>query len=146
MKSVEFTIYGDPVSLKRHRDTTVKTKDGRTIRKKYDPSSTDKQTFVWKAIAEYKPKSPIQGPIKLTLTFYLARPKSHFSKGKDKGKLLPSAPAFHISKPDLDNMVKFVKDALNSIYWKDDSQIYSLGDTKKVYTTGTPRTDIKIEF
>ena len=45
----------------------------------------------------------------------------------------------HVYKPDADNLAKFVLDALNGVYYKDDSQIYELivrkqyGDLDSVY-------------
>jgi len=140
-KLIEFAVYGDPVALKRHR--TVKTKSGQNIN--YDPSSSDKNTFAWKAIAQHKPKKPFDEAIRVRFIFYMPRPKSHFGTGKNKSKLKASAPALHTSKPDLDNLVKFVKDALNKIYWKDDSVISSL-IARKQYTDDIPKTVITIKY
>jgi len=41
-------------------------------------------------------------------------------------------PVLHIYKPDTDNLAKFVLDALNGTYYKDDSQIYRL-EVEKSY-------------
>jgi len=49
----------------------------------------------------------------------------------------------HTSKPDLDNMVKLVKDALTGVFWRDDSQIDAL-DARKCYGD-MPRTEVFID-
>lgn len=51
------------------------------------------------------------------------RPKSHVTS---KGALRKSAPAQLVAKPDVDNLAKFVLDALNGTYYKDDSQVCQL--------------------
>lgn len=140
MAKIVLTIYGVPQALKRHRHRSV----GKFVQT-YDPSSGDKEDFLWKAISDNKPDTPFLGAIELNLIFYMPRPKSHFGSGRNENVLKASAPKYHTKKPDLDNLIKFVKDALNGVYWKDDCQIYQLGDTKKVYTAMTPRIEIVIE-
>ena len=51
----------------------------------------------------------------MALTFMMPRPKS-----------LPKKFVYHIKKPDLDNLGKSVKDALQGIIYKADSQIMIL--------------------
>ena len=59
-----------------------------------------------------------------SLTFFFRRPKSHFGKG---GYTKASAPVFHVSKPDADNLAKAVLDALTGIRaWLDDDQVCEL--------------------
>ena len=48
-----------------------------------------------------------------------------------------------ISKPDLTNLLKFVEDALEGMFFKNDSQITGFGDTSKYYSE-KPRTEIYI--
>lgn len=139
MNEIKLTIPGEPNALKRHR--TVKVKSGININ--YDPSHEDKSIFAWKAIADNKPDKPYSGPTRLTVYFYMPRPKSHFRTGKFKGLVKDAAPVFHIVKPDLDNLIKFVKDALNKIYWTDDSIICTI-ISRKLYSEN-PRTEITIK-
>lgn len=141
---ISFTIYGEPKTLQRHRDTIRETKNGIKIRKKYDPSSEDKKILAWKAIATFKPDRPFVIPIKLKLIFYMKRPKNHYGTGKNSDKLKGSAPVFHTKKPDIDNLAKLFIDAMNGIYWKDDTVISTL-ICRKVYTEGAPRTDVCIK-
>ena len=134
---ISFTVYGNPKALQRHR-TFIK--NGRRIN--VDPSKADKADFLAQAL-NHQPEQPITGPIKLTVTFCMPRPKSHYGTGRNADKLKPSAPIQHTKKPDLDNMIKLVKDALNGVFYKDDSQICGIVASKKYSTT--PQTIIYIE-
>lgn len=57
--------------------------------------------------------APFAGAIRLELEFYVKKPKSY-----PKTKELPA-----IKKPDLDKMIRSVKDALTGIFYLDDSQV-----------------------
>ncbi len=70
-----------------------------------------------------KGKKPYTGAIELYLDFFMPIPKSWSKKKK-------ANPPDHISRPDLDNLVKAVKDALNGLAWKDDSQVIYLRSEK----------------
>lgn len=81
---------------------------------------------------------PFSGTLSLNITFFFQTPQSLSQKKKNilLGK-------FHTSKPDIDNLVKFILDIGNSILYKDDSsfaEIYA----KKVYDTNS-RTEFIIE-
>lgn len=52
------------------------------------------------------------GPLCVSLKFQMPRPKSHYRTGKHAGKLKDSAPYWHTKKPDLDNLIKAVLDAM----------------------------------
>lgn len=73
------------------------------------------------------------GAVKLSLIFTFPRPKSHYRTGKYSRQLRPSAPVFHVVKPDLDKLVRCVKDALTGVAWKDDCQVSRFGDVSKTY-------------
>ena len=136
-----FTIEGIPKALKRHRHTTK----GFT----YDPSKKDKKNLLLQ-IMEYAPILPISAPIRIMLIFYMPRPKSHFRTGKYKNLLkdeyIRKYPSYHTYTPDLDNLVKLVSDALNGVFYKDDSQIAQL-KSEKLYcdVEEEPRTEVHIE-
>lgn len=93
----------------------------------YDPSKKDKVEFL-KTVFYQLPKIPLSTALGLTITFYFSRPKSHFNR---KGVLLPSSPILHTKKPDIDNLIKFVLDALNGHLYVDDSQVVSISATKQ---------------
>lgn len=80
-------------------------------------------------------------PIRMNLTFYLIRPQSHYnSKGllKESAKLL-----LPVTKPDLDNAEKAIKDAMNSIVWHDDCQVVKV--TKEKIYGDVGKVEIEVE-
>ena len=124
MKTVDIYIPFKPIPQKRHRHTHA----GRT----YDPCGKQKVEFL-KLCTQYTPapEKPMLGAVRCTLRFTFKRPKSHTTS---QGRLRRTAPCRHVYKPDTDNLAKFVLDALNGVYYKDDSQIYSLCVEKKYGT------------
>jgi Holliday junction resolvase RusA-like endonuclease len=136
---IKFTVYGDPSAQKRHRSTS---RNGKL--RQYDPSSDKKGDFLLMCLKN-KPNEPIKDkPIRLVIEFVFKRPKSHYGTGKNSLKLKDSAPDKHINKPDIDNLLKFVMDALNGIYWHDDSQIWNV-DVSKFYGD-VPLTEVTIIY
>lgn len=116
----EFTIEGQPRPQERHRD--IRTKTGKIVGK-YDPSAKEKKEFLAKAM-EFKPYKPVDYPITVILEFFFKRPKKHFYTTKaQKGELKPDSPFWRYSTPDIDNLIKFVTDALNTVFWVDDCLI-----------------------
>lgn len=81
------------------------------------------------ARAERMGEPPIEGPVRLTATFTLRRPKT----GK---RTHPSV------KPDLDNLAKTVLDGCNQAgVWRDDAQVVELLVAKRY---GEPQAAIEI--
>ena len=112
----ESIIHFEPVSLKRHRH---KLKGGT-----YDPSKKDKDEFI-KTIQNF-PEEKMTKPIKCTLNFYCKRPKNHYKSGKNSHILKDISPKYNTNNKDLDNMVKFVLDALNDKLYTYDSLIFEI--------------------
>ena len=116
----ETTVKFEPVSLKRHRH---RLKGGT-----YDPSKKDKDEFI-KAVGQL-PENKMINPIKCELMFYCKRPKTHFRSGKKSTELKETAPKYNTNNKDLDNMVKFVLDALNDKLYVDDCLIINISCSK----------------
>ncbi len=132
------TIKGNPVAKKRPRFARHR-KRVRT----YNDQETEESKFLFMFLQEWGEKKPIEGGIMLHLKFLMQRPKSHYGTGKNAGFVKKSAPSSHTSKPDLDNLIKFVKDALNGYAWRDDSQVCYINAMK---TYGErPGTEIIVE-
>lgn len=129
----EKTVMFEPISLKRHRHRLV----GGT----YDPSKKDKNEFI-KSIGDLPEKMTL--PLKCELFFYCKRPKNHYKTGKKSNELKETAPTYNTNKKDLDNMVKFVLDALNDKLYTDDSLIVEIL-CKKLYTNDNGYIYIKFE-
>lgn len=68
-------------------------------------------------------------PVSLVLTFRFPRNKGHYNK---RGEVLPSAPPYKATKPDLDKLVRAVGDSLEqSGLILGDSQIVSINAAKR---------------
>ncbi|MBJ6360840.1 RusA family crossover junction endodeoxyribonuclease [Paenibacillus sp. GCM10012307] len=113
---IQFTVYGEPVAQGRPRAST----QGGFVRM-YDPAkSRDYKDYVRIAASEHAPAKLLDGPLAMMVIAYRPIPKS-FSKKKaadaEAGQIYP------VSKPDADNYLKGIKDALKGIMWVDDSQV-----------------------
>ena len=116
-------VRGDPVPQGRPRAARI----GKFVRV-YDPPESKewKDDIKAQAIAilnrDYPDWKLVTGPIRLYAEFRLSRPKSISEKKRPEP----------IVKPDGDNLLKAVKDALTGILWHDDCQI-TKGGFEKVY-------------
>lgn len=130
---IEFVIKGSPKTQQRHRM-------GRGF--SYDPSKKDKQDLV-AIVQQNAPEIPLSGEIILYLRFYMPYPKKWLRTGKYEGQIKENAPFYCQTKPDVDNMVKLVMDALsNNVIYEDDKQVVHLTAVK--YYSKSPRTEIII--
>ncbi len=131
---ITFTVPGNPKTLKRHR--TFRTKGGFNVN--VDPNKNTKADFLAMAM-QHRPDVPFEEPIRLFVKAYFPRPKAHYLKSG----LRATAPVYHTGTPDADNILKFVGDALNGIFWKDDKFIASASIIKQ-YTETAPRIIVEI--
>ena len=129
------TVWHEPIGQPRHRVTTR----GKFARM-YLPKDHAVHSFKQAIQAEFGKRLPAIGPIKLTVYAWFSRPKSEIRKTKP----MPEYP--HIKKPDADNVLKAVMDALNGLAWHDDAQVASVTVEKMVcYGTEPPFVKILIE-
>lgn len=106
----------------------------------YTPDKTvqAEQTLVARALA-FRPEAPFACPLRVVAQFVMPIPESW---SKKKRALADAGAMPHTAKPDLDNLVKLVKDALNGVFWLDDKQIFSFTASK--YYGPVPETHIEI--
>jgi Holliday junction resolvase RusA-like endonuclease len=111
---IEIKVHGTPVAQGRPRFF----RRGNFVGV-YDPekSKSWKETVKWQAIQQNK--KYFNEALTMHLEFYLPRPMS-----------LPKKVIYPIKRPDIDNLIKGVKDALKGICYRDDSQIISLSANK----------------
>lgn len=84
---------------------------------------------------------PTYRPCAMTVTFWFPRPKSMTWKKRD----MPAMPC--VKKPDCDNLIKSVCDALNSIAYVDDSQVVRVVIEKWICAgSESPRCEVEIEY
>jgi Holliday junction resolvase RusA-like endonuclease len=115
-----FVVYGEPVGKARARVFKDKAGNIRAV----TPTKTRKweDSIKLQAIAALGGKPLLDQSIFLHVTFIRSFPKS-----MSKKKRIEAQPT---TKPDLDNYIKAVKDALRGIVWRDDSLICSLSAIK----------------
>lgn len=130
---IHFTVPGKPMGKQRPRVL----KSGVA----FTPNETVnyETTVKWAYISQYSDK-PLEGPIAMNIRAYFAIPKSTSKNKKEKmetGIIRPTR------KPDMDNIVKIIADALNGVAYRDDSQIVKCS-IEKLYSD-QPRVEIEIE-
>ena len=139
MSSISFFVVGTPEAQPRPRagraHPVINKATGQQLHDRFgkpiwrstvhDPSDAD----AWKAqvklaVRPFLPLSPIAGPVQCDCAFYFPRPQDHYGTGKNLGKLKASAPKYCQSRPDLDNCIKAIWDALtDERLWLNDSQV-----------------------
>ena len=119
---LKFKANYKPTALKRPRLVS-----NRVV---YDPSKKEKKEWL-KTVLAYIPKKPFAGPLKINLEFFFPRPKNHFRTGKYKDLIKDKAPVIHTFMPDIDNLEKFVLDAMNEHFFEDDRQIVEISAHKE---------------
>lgn len=84
-----------------------------------------KQVIAGSAATQFSDGQPTPAALALKMVFVMPIPAS-WSK-KKRWDALDKA---HMSKPDLDNLIKGCTDALNGVVWQDDKQIIAVEATK----------------
>lgn len=135
---LSFEIPGDPVAKARPRATMMM---GRAHL--YTPAKTEKYEarvaiFAQQAMAG---RPVFEGPVALSVTALFPIPPSWTKKRQAAAR---AGAEHHTKKPDLDNVLKAIKDGLNGVAWKDDSQVCVLRDCRKGYSD-TPRVLVTVE-
>lgn len=110
---VRFTIPGKPFAKERPKAVAVA---GRA--RVYTPAATVSFESKVAQIARPAFSVPFEGPVLLRVVAVFEIPKS-WTKARKAG----ADGAYHIQKPDADNLLKAIKDGLNRIAWADDCQV-----------------------
>ena len=107
----------------------------------YEPKSITqyKRLIASKYRSVYKQQLPLTGALSVDVRFYRPIQKSISKIERQRRLLGQSLPTV---RPDIDNYVKAILDALNGLAFKDDSQIAVLY-ARKIYSEN-PRTEIEI--
>lgn len=120
--TITFTVPAIPVAQPRQRHRVL-TAGGRTFAQNYTPAKHPVNAFkaaVQLAARQAYTGPPIEGPVSLAMTAIFPRPKRLMWKSRTM------LCEWHTTKPDADNVVKAVKDALSGLLWRDDCQVCQL--------------------
>jgi Holliday junction resolvase RusA-like endonuclease len=129
---ISFTVFGEPVAKGRPRFTRT----GHC----YTPAKTIGAESKIRGLAKVAKGSHTisDKPVAMRISFIFGMPKSWSIGKRELWEGLPCA-----KKPDLDNVVKTILDAINGAgIWADDSQVCEIY-ARKVWGA-TPRTEIQI--
>jgi Holliday junction resolvase RusA-like endonuclease len=98
-------------------------KGGKDLARSQTYTDTDQRTEQAKIMAlmyEYRPPAPLDGPILFGLKVFLPIPASKSKKWQAAARAGEVRPT---TKPDLDNLVKQIKDCAKGVFWLDDKQV-----------------------
>ena len=142
MKKVRFTIPGEPQGKGRPRFATRITKSGRAFATAYTPEDT--KAYEKRVAAAYYAKH--RGfafdkgtALAMLITAYCAIPSSASHKKREEmldGFIRPA------KKPDADNIIKVICDALNGKAYYDDTQVVDVHLVK--HFDNSPRVEVVI--
>lgn len=125
--AIVLEVLGDPVPQGSKQAYVVK---GRAIVTERGRATLGPWRNQIGALAAASFVEPIAGPVRLELSFTLGRPKSHYRTGARAGELLPAAPTWHATRPDVDKLARAVLDALSGVAYRDDGQVAELDACK----------------
>ena len=121
MSEIRFTVHGEarPAGSKR---AFVNPKTGKAI----VTDTSGKAGKTWRSDVRGAAGLAYGGPLldeplRVTMTFYRQRPRSHYGTGRNADVLKLSAPRYPAKRPDLLKLARAVEDALTGIIWRDDS-------------------------
>ena len=97
----------------------------------YTPTTTKDYEYLVEQyfLLKYPKFKPLEGRLAVNITATFSLPKS--TKKQDKEKMLENVIS-PTKKPDIDNIVKIILDAMNKFAFKDDTQITKLS-VEKIY-------------
>ena len=76
---------------------------------------------------QHEPLPPLAGPLHLEAVFYFDVPKSYYKK---RAQMIGTA---FVNTPDLDNLIKFIKDLMTDCHLVTDDRIIASISARKVY-------------
>jgi Holliday junction resolvase RusA-like endonuclease len=114
---IRILVPGQPVAKGRPKITTIGGKP-----RAYTPEKTVRyENLVALAGAKVMDgRELLEGPLRLTIFAHFQLPKK---VSKERRAKAAAGQDWHTSRPDGDNVLKAVGDALNGIVWRDDAQI-----------------------
>ncbi len=137
MFKLEFTVPGEP-----HTKLRARHGKGFTFQPKANLTNEDTvRTYALREMREAGQEAPHEGPLTMVVNFWFQPPKSW---PRWKTDLVDESRIAHTAKPDIDNLLKLVKDALNTIVWLDDAQVVRVYASKH-YSMAMPCTRVTIE-
>lgn len=149
---VIISVLGAPAT-KGNARAFVNKKTGRAVLSSFGSGPREKKLRGWDAAVREAARQHVghrEAPqfvdqqLEVVVYFYLARPRGHWGKGKNAGKLLASAPTRPRGTPDVDKLARSTLDALHGVVFDDDARIVRLVAEKRYATPGQEGAEICI--
>lgn len=118
MPEVSFIVHG--IAQPAGSKTVGRTKDGRSfVRDSAKKGKPWRLQVAQVAGDAMNGTGLLDGPLELSVIFTVPRPNGHYGA---RG-LLPSAPEYPTTRPDVTKLLRAVEDACTGIVWRDDAQV-----------------------
>lgn len=119
---IAFTALGLPKPAGSKRP--FKRKDGSLgVRDACDQTKSWQWVVASAAREAYYGPGLYEGAISISAYFHFPRPDGHYGKGRNAGKLKPSAPEFKTTAPDSTKLFRAIEDAMEGVVYKNDAQV-----------------------
>lgn len=122
MAPIRFFVPGKPIPGGSKRGFVNPRTGGVIITEAAGQANKEWRAMVVASCREVFKKPALEGPLELRIEFRMPRPQSHYGTGRNQGRLKPTAPTHHTTRPDSVKLTRALEDALTHILWRDDSQ------------------------
>jgi len=141
--TIRLCIVGPPKSMLRAQPVNA----GKHARMHDHPKNKKAKAALYQQVRDKAPDVVPTCAVSLGMRFYMPRPQNHYCTGRNAPQLKDWAVNLrHKKKPDLDNLIKLVKDALTGVFWHDDSQVDEYSPIPRKAYSDKPRTEIVITY
>jgi Holliday junction resolvase RusA-like endonuclease len=140
---VTITVRGQPAPQGSKSAVIVRRRDGTQraamIESSHERVKSWRQAVVDECGARGHAGLMLDGPLSLTMVFFLPRPRSHYRTGRNAHLLRDAAPARPAGKPDLSKLARSTEDALTDAgVWADDARVVEYARLAKVWAGEDP--------
>lgn len=133
---IKIMVPGEPVAQGRPRFNSY-------TKRAHDPAKSRKyKELVGYYAMRHKPNELFDCALAVEIDIFRSPPQS-ISKVKKNSLSLKNETLTPVTKPDVDNYAKGIKDALNGVIWTDDSKVVDLR-VRKFYSLN-PRAEIRVK-
>lgn len=141
MTPLTITIPITPVGQMRARSRAVKINGQFRAMTHKAPGQRLREESLMALLARHKPADKLVGPLALGVRCYMPIPKT---MSKTMRRVADTETLLDTRKPDLDNLLKHLKDCLTQLeFWEDDKQVAHYLPSSKLYSP-RPRWEITI--
>jgi Holliday junction resolvase RusA-like endonuclease len=120
---MRFTVHGIPQPGGSKNAFVIKSTNRAVVTDANPKAKEWKSLVAYEAALAMRGTKLFEGPVSLSIEFYLPRPKSHFIGGERCKGLRKGSPMLPTTKPDSTKLLRSTEDAMTGIVWHDDAQV-----------------------